>query len=123
MNTRDLLDAEKIVDAWAQVDGHKWYHPSANDTRPAWTRGRTVWVEDDSACYDRERISAAWLRMFETSCPDTCLALWDGGDTFARLHENGYVSWSSYCGGKITIAGLAPITGNVEYDQWNAGRL
>jgi hypothetical protein len=110
----DILDRlPKVCCRWSQ---------EANDTRPAWTRGRTLWSEDDAKPPDRERLDEAWERLFgEKLSEDDSLAVWDGGDSLAYLEPGGRVFWSTYQGEEITLRPPTLITGHEKHDRWNLG--
>ncbi|HVE14327.1 MAG TPA: hypothetical protein VNI01_13085 [Elusimicrobiota bacterium] len=77
-----------------------------DDDRPEWVRTSvTIWQEDDARTPDRERRHEAWRRLFGCEIPDRkdAIEMWDGGDTFLYLHENGRIDGYSFEGELIEL--------------------
>jgi hypothetical protein len=76
-----------------------------NDVRPDWlTNSRPLWSEDDSGCYDREWIGAAWNRLFgESLFTDQAIARYDAGDAEYFLLPKGRIQVMAFDGGRIRV--------------------
>lgn len=77
------------------------------DDRPEWlVNSRPLWSEDDSGCYDRERIGAAWNRIFgESLFTDQAIARYDAGDAEYFLLPKGRIQVMAFDGGEIRVQG------------------
>jgi hypothetical protein len=75
------------------------------DARPEWLiNSRSLWNEDDSRCFDRERINEAWPRLFgESLFTDQAIARYDAGDTEYFLLPKGRIQVSSCEGAGIRV--------------------
>lgn len=76
-----------------------------SEPAPSWlTNSCSLWEEDDALTPGRERIRAAWRRLFDEDLDSLPIVdTYDGGDIIYFLHDNGRISVNSYEGGKIRV--------------------